>query len=80
MSGVSSELSSSTQLLTVTLYVKFLPFWQKKQSKINKLLGAFLRKNWPLSEREQNNLDKSSRENDPKENKFKVSLNTKDKL
>ena len=34
MSGVSSELSSSTQLLAVTLYVKFLPFWPKtKQNK-----------------------------------------------
>ena len=34
MSGVSSELSSSTQLLAVTLYVKFWPFWPKtKQNK-----------------------------------------------
>ena len=47
MSGVSSELSSSTQLLAVTLYITFLPFWQKtKQNQLNYL--AFLKKKLAL--------------------------------
>ena len=43
MSGVSSELSSSTQLSTVTLYVKTVPFLPK-QNKVIAKLGAFWQK------------------------------------
>ena len=47
MSGVSSELSSSTQLLAVTLYIKFLPFWLKMRQ-INQITWRFLTKKLAL--------------------------------
>ena len=47
MSGVSSELSSSTQLLAVTLYAKFLPFWPETKQN-NKITWRFLTKKLAL--------------------------------